>query len=324
MARVSETNDEREKVQRRKLGKTDMDFSEVALGLWALMGASGPVSDDVIKETLEGAFEAGINVFDMAPLWGAGSAETIVGETFKEKRDEVRYVTRAGVVWENDDISKRFDIETLEADCEASLERLGTDWIDLWLLHDPPEEVALDEKVHELAKRLKAEGMIRAFGISTSNVDVARAAIGLGIDAICMPINMLHADDIKDLEGDIEETGCGVLASSPLCHGLLTGRWTEYRRFADDDHRSTRWTSGALKTRVRTVNKLRYMVHDDVTNLASAALRYVLGQKGVTSALLGARRPAQVQDVVRMAGKPPYLPDDDLQRLGKVLADAGA
>lgn len=301
-----------------------MDFSEVALGLWALTGASGPISDEVIKETLEAALSAGINVFDMAPLWGAGAAETIVGKTFKEKRDEVRYVTRAGVVWENDDISKRFDLKSLEADCEASLERLDTDWIDLWLLHDPPEEVALDEKVYEMAKRLKAEGMIRAFGVSTANIDVARAAIGNGIDAICLPVNMLHADDLKDLEADIETSGCGVLARSPLCHGLLTGRWTEYRRFAEDDHRSTRWTSGALKTRVRTVNKLRYMVHDDVENLASAAVRYVLGQKGVTSAVLGARRPTQVQGAARMAGKPPYLPQDDLERLGKVLADAGA
>ncbi|MFT5352916.1 MAG: aryl-alcohol dehydrogenase-like predicted oxidoreductase [Polyangiales bacterium] len=322
---MSETNaDEREKVQQRKLGKTDMDFSEVALGLWALTGASGPVSDELIKETLEAAFESGINVYDMAPLWGAGSAETIVGATFKEKRDEVRYVTRAGVVWENDDISKRFDLESLEADCNASLKRLDTAWIDLWLLHDPPEEVALDEKVYELAKRLKAEGMIRAFGISTANVDVARTAIGIGVDAICLPVNMLHADNLKDLEADIEDAGCGVLASSPLCHGLLSGRWTEYRRFAEHDHRFSRWTSGALKTRVRTVNKLRYMVHDDVENLSTAALRYVLGQKGVTSAVLGAKRPAQVQDAARMAGKPPYLPQDDLERLGQVLADAGA
>lgn len=301
-----------------------MDFSEVALGLWALTGASGPISDDIVKETLEAALSAGINVFDMAPLWGAGAAETIVGETFKDKRDDVRYVTRAGVVWENDNISKRFDVESLEADCEASLERLDTDWVDLWLLHEPPEEVVLDEKVHELAKRLKAEGMIRAFGISTANIDVARAAIDKGIDAICLPVNMLHSDDLKDLEADIEASGCGVLARSPLCHGLLTGRWTEYRRFAEDDHRSTRWTSGALKTRVRTVNKLRYMVKGDVENLAMAAMRYVLGQKSVTSAVLGARRPTQVQDAARMAGKPPYLPQEDLDRLGKVLADAGA
>ena len=317
------TNDG-EKVQRRKLGKTDMDFSEVALGLWALTGASGPISDSIIKETLEAALSAGINVFDMAPLWGAGSSETLVGETFKDRRDEVRYVTRAGVVWENDNIFKRFDLESLEADCTASLKRLDTDWIDLWLLHEPPEEVALDEEVHALAKRLKAEGMIRAFGVSTANIDVARAAIGLGVDAICLPVNMLHADDLNDLEADIQDSGCGVLARSPLCHGLLTGRWTEYRRFAEDDHRATRWTSGALKTRVRTVNKLRYMVHDEVENLATAALRFVLGQKGVTSTVLGARRPAQIEDAARMAGKPPYLPQEDLERLGQVLADAGA
>ena len=247
-----------------------------------------------------------------------------VGALLKDKREDVHFVTRAGVVWEDGAAKSRFDVESLESDCEASLTRLQSDWIDVWLLHDPPEEVLLDKKTYELANRLKAEGRIKAFGVTTARVDVARAAMSEGIDAVCMPLHFLHSDDHIDLEDDIRDSGCGVLARSPLCHGLLAGRWTEYRRFADDDHRRDRWSHAALMTRVRTAAQLRYFVHGDVTNLAAAALRYVLAQKGVTCAVLGARRASQITIAATMAGEAPYLPQEDLDRLGQVLAAAGA
>lgn len=310
------------KVQKRALGKTEMQVSEVALGLWGLTGAYGPVTEMVFEETVKAALKAGVNLFDVAPLWG--DSETRLGALVKETRDDVRIMTRAGAQWTDNTLQHRFNIDALEADCEASLKALDTDWVDVWMLHDPGEDVVLDDKVVELAQRLKAEGMIRAFGVTTSRTDVARAAILKGADVLCMPVHMLHSDDAVDLEFDLEESGTGFIARSPLSHGLLTGRWTEYRRFASDDHRSLRWTKESLRTRVRTVNALRYLVHDDVPNLAAAALRYVLGVKGVSAVILGARRAAQIENAAKMAGKPPYLPDEDLTRLGQVLAAAGA
>ena len=315
---------ETKKVRTRKLGGTDLELSEIALGFWGLSGAYGPVSESVVDETIDKALEQGITTFDVAPLWGAGEAEEKLGAKLQGKRDEAKIITRGGVVWEDNAPKMRFDVDALEADCEASLERLKTDWIDVWLLHDPPEDVTHDDAVYELASRLKAEGMIRAFGVSTSQIDVARAALSKNVDALCMPLHILHSDDHIDLQIDLDESKCGVIARSPLCHGLLTGRWTEYRRFADGDHRRERWRDSALAIRVRTVAKLRYLVHDDVTNLASAALRYVLAQPHVACAVLGARRPGQVQDLARMAGEPPYLPEEDVARIGQILASAGA
>jgi len=302
-----------------------VELSEVALGTWGLSGAYGPISPSLFQQTLEAAREAGITTFDTAPLWGEGQAEERIGEVLCEKqRDEIQIITRAGVVIEDDEVVTRYDTESLKKDLEASLERLKTDHVDVWLLHDPPEEALHEDEIWELVEELKKEKTIRAFGISARGVDEARVAIEKKVDAICLTYNLLKSDDLKDLETDLEEEKIGVIARSPLFHGLLSGRWTEYRQFAQDDQRKGRWTQTALAVRVRQVNRLRYLVHDGVPNLSAAALRYVLAHGSVTSAVLGARRPVQVSGVRSMAGEPPYLPADDLDRIQRILADAGA
>ncbi|HJK94913.1 MAG TPA: aldo/keto reductase [Polyangiaceae bacterium LLY-WYZ-15_(1-7)] len=308
----------------RELGKTGVRLSEVALGTWGLSGAYGGVSESVAKSTVEAAREAGVTTFDAAPLWGEGKAEALLGEALEGQRDEVQLVTRAGAVWEDDRVRHRFEPDALRADLEASLERLKTDHLDVWLLHEPPEDALLKDELFALCEELKEAETIRAWGVSTAGVDEARLALSKGADALCMPYNLLTADDLQDLEHEIQHAGAGVLARSPLFHGLLSGRWTEYRQFAEDDHRRARWTSKALTIRVRQVNRLRFLVHDDVRSLSTAALRFVLASPVVTSCLLGARRPVQISAAKDLAGEPPYLPDEDLARLPQVLAEAGA
>jgi aryl-alcohol dehydrogenase-like predicted oxidoreductase len=124
---------------------------------------------------------------------------------------------------------------------------------------------------------------------------------------------MLH-----DLETELSTAKVGVLARSPLLHGLLSGRWTEYRQFADDDHRRARWTNKALTIRVREVNPLRFLVKDDVRSMTSASLRFVLANPAVSCALLGARRPVQITNANELAGTAPYLPPEDLARVAEL------
>ncbi|MBX3251277.1 MAG: aldo/keto reductase [Myxococcales bacterium] len=116
-------------------------------------------------------------------------------------------------------------------------------------------------------------------------------------------------------------TGAGLLVRSPLLHGLLTGRWTEYRQFADDDHRRSRWTTKALTLRVRQVNQLRFLVDGDVRSLTSAALRFVLANPRVGCAFLGARRPVQISPAPGLAGDPPYLDPTALAKVADLVAD---
>lgn len=309
-----------DKLSRRTLGRTDIELSEVTLGTWGLSGGCGPIEERLFIQTVEAAWNAGVTSFDCAPLWG--DSERVLGDALKGR--EAQIITRAGVDNHEGNIARRFDAESLRASCERSLQALGRERLDVWLLHAPAEAVLQDDEVIELASKLKTEGKIGAFGVTTHEAETARMAMTAGADVLCLPVHILASDDLDDLSMDLELSPMGVLARSPLAHGLLSGRWTEYRRFNEDDHRAARWTPQALALRVRQVNQLRFLVHDEVPNMASAALRFVLSRPHVSSAILGARRPAQIAGCVAMAGNPPYLDETDRARIGQVLAAAGA
>jgi len=309
----------------RTLGRTDIRISEVSLGTWGLASdAYGPPSPERFREVVTRALEAGITTFDLAPVWGDGASERVVGEIVKEKRDEVQLITRAGAAIDGGELAHRFDAESLRADCEASLERLGTDHIDVWLLHDPPDEVLERDDLKEVPGKLEEEGKIRTWGVSVGDVDQARMAIARGAKTICLVYNLLLGDDLHDLAGEVSIAGTGVLARSPLAYGLLAGRWSGERVFPEGDHRRDRWSREALRTRVRQVEALRFLVHGKAGSMGQAAIRYVLANAVVSSAIVGARTVGQVSDAAACSDGPPYLPDDDLVRLPQVLAAVGA
>ena len=321
-------------MHKRKLGHTDIELSEIGLGTWGLGGAYGRVDEAVARATLDTALEAGVTTLDVSPLWGEGAVERWVGEAIEGARDQAQLVLRSGAVVLGDRVAHRFDPASLREDLEGSMERLKTDRVDVWLLHEPgagalelpggDDAPAEGEDLFSFCQSLVEEGVVGAWGISSSHPDNVRLALRHGAKAICMPFNLLQRDDVHDLEADLVAAGAGVLARSPLLHGLLAARWTEYRQFARDDHRRARWTQEALRVRLRHVGALRYLVHDDVPNMATAAVRFVLNSRVVTTCLLGARRPLQIRDAEAMAGEPPYLDEEDLLRLGQVLKAVGA
>lgn len=321
-------------MHKRKLGHTAIELTEIALGTWGLGGAYGRQDERVARATLEAALEAGVTTFDLSPLWGEGKVEGWVGEAIEGQRDGTQLVLRSGAVVTGDRVAHRFDPPSLRADLEGSLTRLKTDRVEVWLLHEPgpgaleppqgDDAVGEREDLYAFCQGLVDEGVVGAWGLSSARPDAIRLALERGAKAVCMPYNLLHRDELHGLQSEIAAAGAGVLARSPLLHGLLTARWTEYRQFASDDHRQARWTQEALRKRLRHVAALRYLVHDDVPNMATAAVRFVLNSPVVTSCLLGARRPLQIADAAAMAGEPPYLDGDDLARLGQVLEAAGA
>jgi len=312
-------------MKERTLGKTDVRLSEVALGTWGLAsGAYGPLLSGRLAQVIGEALERGISTFDVSPTWGiGGESEQCLARVVADRRDDVQYITRAGVHVRDGGIERDYGEESLVADCEASLERLKTDRIDVWLVHDPPEEEWARPDIRRAADRLLEAGKIRAWGATVGDVERARMAISAEAQALCLVYNMLASDELHDLSGDISVAGCGVLARSPLAYGLLAGRWSENRSFSELDHRRDRWSPQALRTRVRQANRLRFLVHDRVHSLTAAAIRFVLANGVVTSTLVGARSTAQVTQAAECADGPPYLPDEDLVKLPQVLAAAG-
>lgn len=311
-------------MEKRTLGRTDVRLGEITLGTWGLGEQSyGPVAPERFDEVLRNAIEHGITTFDVAPLWGDGDAERRVGRWIREsKLADAVIVTRGGARRVEGKLSIGFSPKELIADCEGSLERLGVEQIDVWLLHDPGDEVLRRDEWREAVDRLQEDGKVSAWGVSAGDADEARLAITAGAQAICLPFNLLRTIDLDDLMPDIARSGCGVLARSPLQHGLLGGQWSETRTFAPGDHRARRWKQPAFIERVRQVNALRFLVGEEHPDLATAALRFVLSRGEVTTAIVGARSPYQVMAAVEAASGP-RVSDDDVMRLAKVRADAG-
>lgn len=308
----------------RTLGRTEVRLSEISLGTWGLASdAYGPPDEKRFESVVKRALDEGVTTFDCAPLWGDGSSERVVGRVTSDRRDEVQYVTRCGAVLSDGVLEHRFDPESITSDCEASLERLGTDRIDVLLLHNPPEEVLRQEEWRQALESLVEKGKIRAWGISVGDAEQARLAIGAGAQCICLVYNLLLGDDLHDLAGEISVAGCGVLVRSPLAYGLLSGRWSPERRFPPGDHRRDRWSPQALRARVQQVGSLRYLVHGKVASLSAAAIRFVLANAVVTTAVVGARTEAQIGAAAACSDGPPYLPDEDLIKLPEVLGASG-
>ncbi len=310
----------------RNLGDTDLRLSEITLGTWGLSGAYGPMVESLVTNTVEAALDAGITTYDVAPLWG--DTEERIGAILAESEVDTKVITRAGVVLEDGEILQRYDSDSLKRDLEQSLERLKRDTIDIWLLHDPPMESLEHEEdedsIFQRAAKIAEAGGVTHWGVASAIPAVAEKALEAGAKAICVPHHIFASDLVEDLREAIDGAGAGVLARSPLCHGLLTGRWTEYRRFAMDDHRSDRWTAQALAIRVRQVAQLRFLVKEQVKSLTSAALRFALDAPPVTTAILGARRPAQIRGLDDLVGQPPYMDEPDRVRLAQVLAAVDA
>jgi aryl-alcohol dehydrogenase-like predicted oxidoreductase len=212
----------------------------------------------------------------------------------------------------------------LRAAVERSLRRLARDRIDFYLLHNPSEGTLTDGKAIDLLLELKSAGKIAHWGVSVGDVAAGRAALRRGAEVIELAYNLLHSADLHRLAGEVIVAGAGVLAHSTLGYGLLAGDWSKDREFSAGDHRAERWTKPQFERRVDQLAAMRFLVRDPVTTLRSAAVRYVLSNSIVTSAVLGPRSVGQLEEVVREVGMGPvYLRDADLARIPRALEAIG-
>jgi aryl-alcohol dehydrogenase-like predicted oxidoreductase len=311
-------------VRFRMLGKTGIRISEMSIGTWGLSGdAYGPVDEATQEHVLQRALEMGLSLIDTADAYGAGKMERLVGRAVAERRDVV-VVTKVGTDRATSPPRKRFDAPYLRERVEASLRRLGREPIDVCLLHNPSENaVEAGEAVDQLLE-LKSEGKIAHWGVSAGDLHVGRAAIRKGAEVIELAYNLVHCSDLHRLAGEVVVSGAGVLARSTLAHGLLGGGWTADREFPQGDHRAERWSKPEIERRLEQLAAVRFLLRGDVPTLRSAAVRFVLSNTIVSSAVLGPRNVEQLEDIVREVGMGPiYLTDADLMRLPRALQAVG-
>ena len=308
----------------RALGRTGLRVSEMSLGTWGLSGdAYGKVDAADARKVIERAVEIGFTLFDTSDAYGAGAMEKLLGEVLAPY-PHVTIVTKIGTDRTTDPARKRFDADYLRAATERSLKRLGRTRLDVCLLHNPSASAVTVGDAVDALKELKKDGLVRHWGVAAGDADVARAAARRGAEVIELAYSVFHGSDLHRVAGEIMVSRAGVLARSVLAHGLLGGGWDRTREFGDGDHRAQRWSRLELARRVGQLDAIHFLLHGEVRTLRSAALRFVLANSLVSSAVLGPRNVEQLDELVSETGMGPlYLPDDDMAQLPRELLRVG-
>lgn len=310
-------------MRKRPLGTTGLNVTELALGTWGLSGDGyGPIKEFEVDRVIDKALELGINLIETADVYGDGAMEEKLGERTSDKAEPPLIATKVGTDRRARPRPRKcFDAAYLREAVQRSQERLRRTKIDIVLLHNPTLETLAHGEATGLMKELVSEGAISAWGVSVGDVDTARAALAQGAGLIQLAYNALHSRDLHDLSADLAAAKAGVLARSVLAYGVLAGFFNPTRTFPPDDHRAQRWSSEQLAFRLEQQEAIRTLVGGEVLSQRSLALRFVLSNQLVSSAVLGPKTVPQLEQLVRDAGKgPPYLADDVLARLPERLA----
>src|SRR3989449_1040246 len=228
----------------RTLGKTALKVSEVGFGAWAIGGNNygnsyGPTDDKVSVAAVERAFELGCNFFDTADVYGHGHSEEILGQALKGPRNDVILATKVGGDFYHDPPRMNFSPEYLEFASAKSCERLQTDYIDLYQLHNPPIQLLKNGKIVEGLEKLKDSGVIRHYGVSIHDPQEGILSMKYGHpEAIQVVFNLLRQEAKNQLFQAARERNVGIIAREPLSNGFLSGKFTIDSTFPSGDIRS--------------------------------------------------------------------------------------
>jgi aryl-alcohol dehydrogenase-like predicted oxidoreductase len=304
-------------MKQQRLGSADFTISPIGLGTWAIAGPGwefgwGAQDDAESLAALEYAIDRGVNWIDTAAVYGLGHAEELIGQLLQRVPPSRRPLvfTKGSLIWNQatGKISHSLAPASLQQEVDDSLRRLRIDTIDLYQIHwpafppDGPDD-GIEAALSVLAKA-REQGKIRAIGVS--NFDVAqlkRARAITDIASLQPPYSALMREVEKDILPFCEQAGIGVIAYSTLQSGLLTGAMTRERiaGLAEDDWRKTRspdFQDPRLTKNLALVDTFRRIGEQHGMTPAAVAIAWVLRQTAVTGAIVGARRPAQVDELL--------------------------
>ncbi|MBR9921684.1 MAG: aldo/keto reductase [Bacteroidetes bacterium] len=297
----------------RKLADSDLKVSVITFGAWAAGGWMwGSTERSEAIQAIQAAYNEGVTSIDTAPIYGQGTSEEIVGEAIKGfSRDKVQILTKFGLRWDLDkgnfyfnskdnsgkpiDIYKYAGKESIIHECEQSLRRLGTDYIDLYQIHWPDKSTAISE-TFEAVERLIEQGKVRYAGVCNYRpAQIAEAESVSHIVSDQIPFSMVNRAVEDETVPYCMEQGKSVLAYSPLERGLLTGKIQPGHQFAEGDHRASHkhfQDEFVLRTNV-FLDKIRPIAKEKGVTLAQLVLRWTIERPGITIALAGARNAKQ-------------------------------
>jgi aryl-alcohol dehydrogenase-like predicted oxidoreductase len=292
----------------RQLGNTDLHLTEIGFGAWAIGGSWlfgwGSQDDSESIAAIHRALELGINWIDTAAVYGLGHSEEIVAKAVKGMRNEVIIATKCSQVWDDHgDVTTVLERGSIRKEAEASLRRLNTDVIDLYQIHWPNDDVHIEEGWAEIASLIE-EGKIRYGGVSNFLVShMVRVQAIHPIASLQPPYSMFRRGIESNQMPWCADHGVGILAYSPMQSGLLTGTF-DINRIANDDWRrkSQEFNEPNLKINLGFVEKLKPIAKKYGKTVAQLSVAWTLRNPELTSAIVGARRPSQVEEIAGSAG----------------------
>ncbi len=314
-------------IEKRELGSTGIEVTKIGVGLWAIGGGEwGEVKDRESLNMIDAALEMGINFFDTADVYGDGHSEELLGQSMQGRRDQFIVATKIG--WQGFDgenqVSQYDTVDKLIEGVESNLKRLQTDYVDLIQCHIDFQEPNMDVFVAGFQK-LKEQGKVRAYGLSTSDFDYLRAFNTDGeADTLQIDYSILNRTPEKKIFPYTMENNMGVLVRGPLAMGILTGKFSKDIQFKEGDFRK-RWIEDEYEYKIflndlEKVEKLRALAKG--RSLAQLAIQFVLQHPAVTVAIPGAKRISQLSENMKAALLPP-LTAEELQLIDAVTPPGG-
>ncbi|HYU20557.1 MAG TPA: aldo/keto reductase [Chloroflexota bacterium] len=315
----------------RAFGRTGLQVSAMGFGSWPMSGDRyGPIEDEEAVRAVHRALEVGVTCFDTAPGYGSGHSEEVLGRALGRRRNDVVLVTKCAI--RPDPSTKTIGRDASRAnilrEIDDSLRRLGTDVVDVYLVHWPDPKVSFEETFSAMDEVVKA-GKARFVGVSNFTVDQMRACMNVRrVDVIQVGYHLFDRRMEREIFPFCAEEGIGVMGYGSLAHGLLTGAFTPDTTFVDWDWRAGGVAFGQpilqgenFRRNVELVQQLKKGVAGPRgVPVSQVALAWVLRNPVVSTALVGARAPAEVDENV--AGAELRLTGTEIARIEEIMRGA--
>ena len=304
-------------MEKRKLGTQGLEVSELGLGCMGMSWAYGTPNDEESNATIERAIELGINFFDTADVYGIGKNEELVGKALRKHRDKVIIATKfANQVLPDGKRSINGKPEYVRSACEASLKRLGVDYIDLYYQHRVDKKVPIEETVGAMAELVR-QGKVRYLGLSEAGAKTIRRAHATHpISALQSEYSLWTRDYEEEVIPTLRELGIGFVPFSPLGRGFLSGK---IRELPDDDMRrriSPRFEAGNMQRNLEVVDRIKEIASEKGVTPSQLALAWVLAQGKDMVPIPGTKRRTFLEENVGAAEV--HLTASDLARIEEV------
>ena len=309
-----------------KLGKTDIKVSELGFGAWAIAldWWGKKIEEDEAKRMLKKAYDLGINFFETGDMYGKGKSEKLIGEVFKDMRHEIVISTKYGYDFSeveqigHSELPQRFDVEFTKKALKNSLERLQTDYLDMYGLHNPKLQHIRNDSIFEVLDNLIKNETIKTYQVALGPA-IGWTQEGLeamerpNISAVQTVYNILEQTPGNELMRKAQEKDVGILVRVPEASGILTGKVNADTKIDEKDHRSVRkgeWIKASLKK----VEQLRPIADRNGLSITELAMKFIMTKKGFASVFPTVVSEEEIINYVEMT-KGQYIPQSDMKEI---------